>query len=255
MDGAVEPFRAVVAGLTFHPPALGLVSDVTGAPLTYEELREPDYWARQLTSPVRFADAVGTLHAAGVRAYVEVGPDAVLTSMVPGVLPDEEPVAVPALVRDRPARESLAALVARLHTVGAPVRWDAWYDTGGTGPLPPADLPTYPFEHTRHWWTGVDVPAGPAPRAEVTALTPALREASLLDLVREHAADVLGHGSADAIDAEANFLEIGFSSFTALEVRNRLCEVTGLLLPPVLLYDYPTPAAVAGFLEEQMAAA
>jgi acyl carrier protein len=101
----------------------------------------------------------------------------------------------------------------------------------------------------------VDVPAGPAPRAEVTALTPALREASLLDLVREHAADVLGHGSADAIDAEANFLEIGFSSFTALEVRNRLCEVTGLLLPPVLLYDYPTPAAVAGFLEEQMAAA
>nr|WP_269750542.1 acyl carrier protein [Herbidospora daliensis] len=70
--------------------------------------------------------------------------------------------------------------------------------------------------------------------------------------MRSHAAEVLGHAAPDRIGPEDNFLHIGFSSFSALEVRNRLCEATGLTLPPVLLYDYPTPAAVAGFLEERL---
>ncbi|MFE9446218.1 type I polyketide synthase [Streptomyces sp. NPDC006602] len=252
MDGALKPFRAVVAGLDIHPPALGVVSDLTGAPVSYEELQQPEYWVRQLRSPVRFADVVSSLDAAGVSAYVEVGPDAMLASMVPEVLADAAPLVVPSLVRDRPEAETLAALVGRLHAAGAEVRWDAWY---GAEPGPVLDLPTYPFEHDRHWWPAVDVPAGAAARTEPRVLEPADPQASLLDLVREHAADVLGHASPESIAAEDNFLDIGFSSFTALEVRNRLCEVTGLLLPPVLLYDYPTPAAVAGFLEEQLAAA
>nr|WP_108953527.1 acyl carrier protein [Streptomyces fragilis] len=75
----------------------------------------------------------------------------------------------------------------------------------------------------------------------------------MLDLVLAHTADVLGHDAPERIGPEEKFLDIGLSSFTALEVRNRLCEVTGLLLPPVLLFDHPTPAAVARFLEEAAA--
>lgn len=65
---------------------------------------------------------------------------------------------------------------------------------------------------------------------------------------------VIGHPDPDSIGADDNFLEIGFSSFTALEVRNRLCEATGLTLPAVLLYDHPTPTAVVRFLEESLVA-
>ncbi|MEU9952567.1 acyl carrier protein, partial [Streptomyces sp. NPDC047939] len=95
-----------------------------------------------------------------------------------------------------------------------------------------------------------------APELEELTDAPSPEEGgSLLDLVRLHAAHVLGHESPESIAAEDNFLEIGFSSFTALEVRNRLCEATGLLLPPVLLFDHPTPSAVAGFIRDELAAA
>ncbi|WP_062428886.1 type I polyketide synthase [Herbidospora daliensis] len=237
MDGALEPFRAAAARVTFREPVIPLVSEVTGREATYRELEDPDYWVRHLRSTVRFGDVVATLREAGVRTFVEVGPDAVLTPMAARALPDDALV-LPALTKDRPEPEAVAALVARLHAAGGAVDWSAWHEPG-----PPADLPTYPFEHEHHWWGSAARTAGPeAGPAETT----------LLDLVRSHAAEVLGHAAPDRIGPEDNFLHIGFSSFSALEVRNRLCEATGLTLPPVLLYDYPTPAAVAGFLEERL---
>ncbi|WP_462166458.1 acyltransferase domain-containing protein, partial [Frankia sp. AiPs1] len=78
-------------------------------------------------------------------------------------------------------------------------------------------------------------------------------ESALLDLVRSHAAEALGHPSPQDIGVGDSFLEIGFSSFTALEVRNRLCEATGLLLAPVVMYDHPTPRALAAHLRAQLA--
>ncbi|WP_405861120.1 acyltransferase domain-containing protein [Streptomyces sp. NBC_00090] len=269
MDGALEPLRRVVAGLRFRPPALRIVSDLTGRTVEFEELRRPEYWADQLRSPVRFGAALGALHEAGVTAFVEVGPDAVLSPMASAALPAgaAAPVVAPALVRERPAEVSLAGALARLHVAGAEVDWREWYG-GPAGVRAGADLPTYPFEHVPYWWPARTGPVpGPAGRADGTSNAAAgvpsaedpadtlPEEASFLQLVRVHAADVLGHASPELIDADDNFLDIGFSSFTALEVRNRLCEATGLLLPPVLLFDHPTPAAVARFMEEQAPAA
>ncbi|ABW12873.1 Erythronolide synthase [Parafrankia sp. EAN1pec] len=273
MDGALAPFREVVAGLRFQPPVLDVVSELTGRPASFEELRDPDYWVRQLRSPVRFADAVATLHAAGATTFLEVGPDAVLTPMVADCLPvgagaagAGQVVAVPALVRDRPEEQVLATALVWRHVRGADVRWDAWF---GPAAGPPPHLPTYPFEHRRYWWPAevVAAPAGPRPVTAEVAEVPAADQADqadppvaadrgevLLALVREHAAEVLGHPDPDSIGADDNFLEIGFSSFTALEVRNRLCEATGLTLPAVLLYDHPTPTAVVRFLEESLVA-
>jgi acyl transferase domain-containing protein len=73
------------------------------------------------------------------------------------------------------------------------------------------------------------------------------------ETVRAEAAAILGQPSPEAVDPERAFKELGFDSLAAVNLRNRLSEVTGIRLPSTLVFDYPTPAAVAGHLRERIA--
>ncbi|MEV6646532.1 type I polyketide synthase [Amycolatopsis sp. NPDC051371] len=71
------------------------------------------------------------------------------------------------------------------------------------------------------------------------------RERVVLDLVRGEVAVVLGFPGRDAVRPAQTLKELGFDSLTALDLRNRLAAATGLKLPATLVFDYPTPTAVA----------
>ncbi len=75
----------------------------------------------------------------------------------------------------------------------------------------------------------------------------------VLKLVRDHVAGVLGHASSETVDPRRPFKEAGFDSLTAVELRNRLGHASGLKLPSTLIFDHPTPAAVAEFLRLKVA--
>jgi acyl carrier protein len=70
--------------------------------------------------------------------------------------------------------------------------------------------------------------------------------------LRGNVATVLGHESASVVDSERGFLDMGFDSLTAVELRNQLRRETGLPLPATVLFDYPTPASMARYLHEAM---
>jgi NADPH:quinone reductase-like Zn-dependent oxidoreductase/NADP-dependent 3-hydroxy acid dehydrogenase YdfG/acyl carrier protein len=80
--------------------------------------------------------------------------------------------------------------------------------------------------------------------ARLRGLNPDQRHSLLLELVCTNAATVLGRSSAD-IDADVAFQDLGFDSLTAVELRNRLKTATGLTLSPALIFDHPTPSALA----------
>ncbi|SPM42307.1 erythronolide synthase, modules 3 and 4, partial [Mycobacterium numidiamassiliense] len=84
-------------------------------------------------------------------------------------------------------------------------------------------------------------------------LPEAEQHAVLLDLVRSHIATVLGNTSAEAIDPDKAFQELGFDSLTAVEMRNRLKTATGLALSPTLIFDYPTPNGLVGYIRTELA--
>ncbi|MBO0879394.1 MAG: SDR family NAD(P)-dependent oxidoreductase, partial [Mycobacterium sp.] len=83
-------------------------------------------------------------------------------------------------------------------------------------------------------------------------LSPDQQHGLLLELVRSDVALVLAHPSTDDIDPRRAFQDLGFDSLTAVELRNRLKTATGLDLSPTLIFDYPTPTALAEYLGEQL---
>ncbi|MET9855398.1 type I polyketide synthase [Streptomyces sp. NPDC006450] len=96
---------------------------------------------------------------------------------------------------------------------------------------------------------GADAGAGDLVK-RLSGLPSAERESALLDMVRTHAASVLGHSGGEAIDPDRGFLDIGFDSLSALEMRNRMVTAAGRNLAPMLVFDHPSATALARYLQE-----
>ncbi|MBV7699708.1 type I polyketide synthase [Streptomyces sp. TRM70350] len=284
MDGILDEFRDAAGRPAYHAPEVPVVSTLTGRVAAGDELRTAGYWADQLRGTVRFADAVRTLTDHGVTTFIEVGPDSVLTppaletAQAPGARQEAaaEVSAVSALRRDRPEPQAVLTAVATAFVRGAEVDWAAAY--AGSGARRVA-LPTYAFQRRRYWLEGpvraprpmspslppdpADVTGGPSygdgdeaaadPRGELGArlagLSAPARRRLVTELVDEHIRAVLAYAGDERVDPHLPFRELGFSSLMTTELRTSLASATGLALPTGLLFDHPTPQALAEFIE------
>ncbi|WP_024877346.1 type I polyketide synthase [Saccharomonospora piscinae] len=265
MDPVLDEFRRIAEGVSHHTPRIPVVSNLTGEPV--EEFTA-EYWVRHLREAVRFHDGVRWLQDNGVRRFLEVGPDAVLTAMAEDCLgdADETAVLVPGCRRDRDEPATLLTALGRLHTSGIRVDWRAVLaECGGQV----VDLPTYAFQR-RRFWPGAPVSrtteaieaieateaveeVRTEPGPGLASLPEADRERALVDLIRRSCATVLGHDTPTEIDVERPFEQFGFDSMTAVEFRTLLSEAIGAALPATLVFDYPTPVALARHLRALLA--
>jgi NAD(P)-dependent dehydrogenase (short-subunit alcohol dehydrogenase family)/acyl carrier protein len=88
--------------------------------------------------------------------------------------------------------------------------------------------------------------------ARLASIPASEHQSTTLELVRAEVASVLGHATPSAVDTRQTFKDLGFDSLTAVELRNRLNTTTGLRLPTTLIFDYPTPTAIANHLLESV---
>lgn len=91
---AAEPFRRALDAETVDAPRIPVYRNTTAARYgdAPEEIRAG--LAEQLAAPVRFAEQIEAMHAAGIRTFIEVGANATLTGFTGEILTGREHLAV-----------------------------------------------------------------------------------------------------------------------------------------------------------------
>jgi acyl transferase domain-containing protein len=265
MEGILDEFGAVVAGRDFGPPSIPLVSTLTGALADGSRLGTARHWTEHVRRPVRFLDAIRVLAAQGVTTFLELGPGGVLTAMGQHCLPDAgtDAVFVPALRDEYGEARSAVRALGQLHTRGARLDWSGFYAGHRVRRV---DLPTYAFEHKRYWLDSRGstmevkhvMPTDETPADSLAQRLAGRSEAEqielLLDMVITESTIALGDAATVPVEPGSPFFEIGFNSLSAVELRNRLAEASGLSLTPMLVFDHPTPEMIVDHMREQLAA-
>ncbi|MFI7143997.1 SDR family NAD(P)-dependent oxidoreductase [Nonomuraea sp. NPDC050022] len=161
LQPAREKLAALLDSVPRQAPAITIVSNLTGVALTAEQATSSQYWADQLVSPVRFADAVRHCVSQEVDVFVELGPGQTLGGLVRQNLSDRPATVLGTLPplwtagQRRDARSELLEACGRLWELGVTLNWAPTRPTGARL----VDLPAYPFQRTRFWPDqGRDVP-------------------------------------------------------------------------------------------------
>ncbi|WP_285506927.1 SDR family NAD(P)-dependent oxidoreductase [Actinokineospora sp. NBRC 105648] len=224
---------ATVESLTAQQVQEVMRPKVTGARLLHELTAGAD-----LDLFVLFSSAAGVLGAAGQANYAA-------------------------------ANAYLDALARHRHATGLPataLAWGVWAHRGAmTADLDAADLARIAraglaplstqealalFDRALRGPDPLLVPLRHSDISDTTDLEPEPDAPSdVLTLVRREVATVLGHRDPAAVDPHRPFRELGFDSLAAVELRNRLGAATGRALPPTLVFDHPSPAALARHLD------
>jgi mycoketide-CoA synthase len=148
MDPMIDEFGTVASGFAVGRPSIPIVSNLSGQQAG-DDFASAAYWKRHVREPVRFADSVRFVHAAGASRFLEVGPNSGLTAVIEESLPNGEQAPVltmTALRKDRPEPATLTDAIAQGFVAGMGVDW-----RGVLGEANFVQLPTYAFERRRFW--------------------------------------------------------------------------------------------------------
>lgn len=147
MDPMLDEFRKIAEGISYHPPKLALISNLTGKMVDKDTINA-DYWVKHVRQPVRFYTGMQALEKLGCTIFLEIGPDPVLIGIGVLCLPNQLGPWLPSLQKDKDNCEILLGSLAKLYCQGVPINWKAFEAPYHRQKIA---LPTYPFQRQRYW--------------------------------------------------------------------------------------------------------
>lgn len=271
MQAMQESFLAVARTVEYRRPRIPFVSTMTGKVET-DLITTPEYWARHILSPVRFAAAVDTALQQRVKCWFEVGPSVTLNAMARQCVEQEsEHTWIWSMKEEVDDARSLLIAMARLYCAGHEVDLGC-LDAGI--PVRQVDLPKYPFRSTRYWFEAERSFAYSASDGAQQADRAASAQASeeeqadsrgqqlaaalatmdteeqwltLVNMTRSALARVL-EIEEEEIPLDADLFDLGIDSMKALDLRASVQKELGYELSATLLFDYPNVLSLVDYM-------
>ncbi|WP_108484034.1 type I polyketide synthase [Oceaniglobus ichthyenteri] len=151
LDPILAEYRAFLTKLDLSPPAIPVISNRTGTPLTREQATDPEYWVSQLRNTVQFSAGMAHFAQNPRNVYLEVGPGKALSSlaqMAQGVSPNQVLSSLRHPDQDMADDAYFFQTIGRLWAVGVEADW---HQIWGGARRNRVSLPTYPFQRTRYF--------------------------------------------------------------------------------------------------------
>jgi acyl transferase domain-containing protein/acyl-CoA synthetase (AMP-forming)/AMP-acid ligase II/acyl carrier protein len=178
MESMLPDFERVAKEITFSPPKINLISNLTGE-LAAADITTPEYWCRHIRQLVRFATSMATLSQQGCDVFVEIGPKPALLGLGHQCLPEEVGVWLPSLQQGTDDWQQILQSLGKLYVRGASIDWSGFdrdYQRRRVA------LPTYPFQRQRYW---LDRPTARMEMTAPTKLHPLLDKKTQSPLLKE----------------------------------------------------------------------
>jgi malonyl CoA-acyl carrier protein transacylase len=145
MEPMLDAFAQVAETITYNPPQIEVIANLTGQFAIADQLTTPEYWCQHIRQPVRFADGMTALYQQGYDIFIEMGPKPVLLGMASQCLANSnrELTFLPSLRPGQADWQTLLESLGRLYTRGLAIDWfqfDRDYVRNKV------TLPTYPFQ-------------------------------------------------------------------------------------------------------------
>ncbi|MER5968907.1 beta-ketoacyl synthase N-terminal-like domain-containing protein [Streptomyces sp. NPDC002055] len=247
MEPALEPLRAVAAGITLRPTTVPFLSGVDGRLHPAGWTPDAEYILRQTREPVRFDTVLREIGHHGPAAVLEIGPHTTLSGLARRAVPGL--TAVPTLRRGA-GEDPLWSAAAALHGAGCDIDWETLLEGCGGRRIP---LPGYRFQH-RTYWTGpepvLDRAGASARASEGNAV---VQDKASVERVLRHVIELsaqhLGY-EQDAISATTSFFDLGADSLQMIQVLRELEETHRVKVSMRELFE---EASTPGLLAELIA--
>jgi acyl transferase domain-containing protein/acyl carrier protein len=154
MEPMLDELEHVLARAKLAPPQLALISNLTGQMVQGAAITEPSYWRRHARNPVRFADGLKSL-AQRADCLMEIGPHPILSSFAAATFGDGGPRRIASLRKGSSDWEQMLRALSAAYLAGVQIHWRGVYE-GSTQQI--RDLPSYPFQRQRYWFSAKPKP-------------------------------------------------------------------------------------------------
>lgn len=262
MEPILEEFEKFIETKRFNQPFIPILSNVTGS-IGQAEMLKASYWRQHIRRPVQFQLSLQTLYRRGHSAFLEIGPQPILTTLAMASLQDEDNETLLwlySMKKNKAESFQMGDTLAKLGQKGFTIDWKAFYSPYAYRHDPFA--PTYPFQREK-------VDSKNIPDLSYQSISPAKaefseplltklpdsilkREAALKEIIRSRLVNLLKKDPAIMMD-ETSFADLGLSSLMGIELMNELRQEIDhpLKLTPAILFDHSSIAKLSHYLARE----